>query len=229
MPINSDSKELMSAYATSIIEGYKIFLACLLSIFVPQHCPETKQTCTLKENFMNLSTFNEFVLVYNFLTLGLFLYLYWLQNRRETYLITHLDADKKHAITSFQSNCEGYPKILNKVLYYNRWLHTCLKITAVFFITNVLFSAILVGYYYYDGFRTTTTLIANVLLVSSKIYSLYGIMVECNNPSVPLALSTYQLTPVGYNVIDADYVTDSIHRNSTTTRSEIQFTTVIKE
>jgi hypothetical protein len=229
MPINKDSKELMSAYATSIVEGYKIFLACLLSIFVPQHCPETNATCTLKENFINLTTFNEFVLVYNFLTLGLFLYLYWLQSRRETYLITHLDADKKQAITSFVSNCEGYPKILNKILHYNRWLLTILKITAVFFVTNVVFSAILVGYYYYDGFRTSTTLIANVLLVSSKLYSLYGIMQECNAPTMPLALSTYQLMPVGYNVIDADYVTDSIHRNSTTTRSEIQFTTVIKD
>jgi hypothetical protein len=98
MKITNDTKEIIQSYLISILEAYKVFLACLLSIFVPQYCPETKTTCTLSENFSNLTMYNEFVIVFNFLTLGAFLYLYFIQNRRETYLITHLYVDKKRKI-----------------------------------------------------------------------------------------------------------------------------------
>ena len=53
--INKDSKELFISYVTTIIECYKVFVACLLVVFVPQYCEETKTTCTLKDNFSNLS------------------------------------------------------------------------------------------------------------------------------------------------------------------------------
>jgi hypothetical protein len=228
MKVSTDTKELIQSYAVSILEAYKVLMACLLSIFVPQYCPETNQTCTLKENFSNLSMYNEFVIAFNFITLGLFLYLYTIQNRRETYLITHLDADKKHSITSFIDNCKDYPKIVSRVVEYNKKLQLFTKIVSFFFYLNAIFSGILVGYFYYDGFRTATTLIANVLLVSSKLFSMWSVMTDCNNDP-QLALSTYQVMPVGYNVIDNDYITESVNRHSVTTKSNIEFTTVIKE
>ncbi len=230
MKVSTDTKELIQSYAISILEAYKVLLACLLSIFVPQFCPETGKTCTLNENFSNLSTYNEFVIVFNFLTLGLFIYLYILQNRRETYMITHLDADKKHAVTSFTTNCKDYPKIVNRVVEYNKKLQLFTKLVSIFFYLNAIFSGILVCYYYYDGFRTATTLIANILLVSSKLFSMWSVMTECNSEP-QLALSTYQVMPVGYNIIDDDYIakTVNVNKDSIETKSNIEFTTVIKE
>ena len=74
--LNKDSKELLLSYLATVIECYKVFVACLLVVFVPQYCEESKTTCSLKENFSNLSRFNEFVLFYNFFTLMYFIYFY---------------------------------------------------------------------------------------------------------------------------------------------------------
>ena len=68
MKVSTDTKELIQSYAVSFLEAYKVLMACLLSIFVPQYCPETNQTCTLKENFSNLSMYNEFVITLTFPT-----------------------------------------------------------------------------------------------------------------------------------------------------------------
>jgi hypothetical protein len=50
---------------------------------------------------------------------------------------------------------------------------------------------------------------------------MWSVMTDCNSDP-QLALSTYQVMPVGYNVIDNDYITESV-------KSNIEFTTVIKE
>jgi hypothetical protein len=204
--VSTDTKELLTSYALSFVEGYKVLLACLLSVFVPQYCPETGTTCTLSDNFSNLSAFNEAVVVINFLCLGMFVYLSVLQSRRETYLITHLDATPTQAVTAFAANLARYPKILRRVQEHNAKLYTLVRYTICAFIVNAVSSAILVTVMYYDGFRTATTLIANILLVAQKLYGLFDILHRCRaSAECPLALSAYQITPVGYNVVDEDY------------------------
>jgi hypothetical protein len=206
MKVSTDTKEKLTSYATSVIESYKVLMACLLSVFVPQYCPETKATCTMSENFTGLDAYNTFVLVFNFLTLGSFVYLYVCQNRRETYLINHLDSDTNEAITSLSKHCVNYPKILSRVIEHNNLVLKLTLGTTLLFSMNTVFSAILVVHYFYDGVRTATTLISSVLLVCSKLYSLYTIMRECTSQKeTPLALSTFMMYPKGFNVIDEDY------------------------
>jgi hypothetical protein len=205
--LTQDQKEIFTSYALSFIEAYKVVMATLLSIFVPQFCEESGTTCTLKENFSNLSRFNTFVIVYNFLNLGLFIRMYFIQNKRETYLITHLDSERTQAVSAFEANIKTeYPKIYVRVCEYNTKLKKLIKITAVNFILNVIFSCVLVFYYFYDGFRTVTVLIANVLLVASKLSNMWDILSDCTQQPA-LALSTYRNSPIGYNVIDPDYKT----------------------
>ena len=203
--LTQDQKEILTSYALSFIEAYKVVMATLLSIFVPQYCEDTKTTCTLKENFSNLSRFNTFVIVYNFINLGMFMRLYYIQNKRETYLITHLDSDRNEAVGAFEKNIKpAYPKIYERVDGYNQHLKSLTKQTAINFVLNVVFSSVLVLYYFYDGFRTATTLIANVLLVTSKLTGMWTIINDCTQQPA-LALSTYRNSPIGYNVIDPDY------------------------
>ncbi len=201
--ISNDTKEYLTSWGLSVVESYKVILACLLSIFVPQYCPETQTTCSLKDNFSNLSDYNIFVIVCNFLTLGSFMWLYSIQNRREGYLIKKLDVDRNFAITDFTNNCKDYPDVVLKITNWNLKLKGVTTLTSIIFVFNTIFSAILVCYYYYDGFRTATTLIANILLIAGKLSSLYFIMKDCCADPV-LALSTYRQSPVGYNVIDPD-------------------------
>ena len=202
---NSWNQEVANAVAFSIIEGVKVAMATLLSIFVPQYCEESGTTCTLAENFSNLSTFNEGVIVWNFLTLGLFCVLSYVQNKREAYFISHLDENHEQPYNSFMKNCKSYPKIVRRVKQHNDRLYLCSYLVVVSFIINIILSSILVFYFFYDGFRTATTLLANVLLVSNKLYAYWDVCTKCRQARM-LALSTVKLIPASFNCIDGEYV-----------------------
>ena len=207
MKLNQDSKEIFISYVSTVLEFYKIFMACLLVIFVPQYCEDTKTTCTFKQNFENLSRFNEFVIFYNFATLAAFIYLYYIQSKRETYWITHLEVNKDKPDNGLQESLSGnekYDKILNRVKYYNNLIHSITKRAIVNFYINALFSSILILYYYYDGFRSVTTLITSILLVSQKLYTTFTISSECIRDK-PIALSLTRLEPISFNDVDPDY------------------------
>ena len=204
--VTNDHKELAASWGTSILEGYKVLMACLLSVFVPQFCPETNQTCTLSENFSNLTPYNAFVIAFNFLTLVFFLRLYYLQNKREAYLITHLDADRHYPVTGLEERCQAYPKVVQRVAEHNQHVLALTKRVLWLFYLNVVLSAVLVCHFFYDGFRTVTTLIANVLLVTSKLYNMWSTLTECVQDNQVLALSTYSQQPVGFNVLDDKWI-----------------------
>ena len=181
-------------------------MATLLSIFVPQFCEDTGTTCTLEQNFTNLTRFNEFVIFFNFLSLAIFIKLIYTINKREAYLISHLEESRDHAYNSFIDNLKPYPKVISRVNDHNHLLKKWTKITLLTYILNLIFSCVLIFYYFYDGFRSVTTLLANVLLVSGKLHSLITIYKECvENPEKPLALSVSKTTQVSYNVIDPVY------------------------
>jgi len=201
---SSNRRQVMQSFLTTMVDSIKIAMATLLSIFVPQYCEESGGTCTLYENFTNLTTFNEFVIFMNFLSLAFFIKLTYVINKREAYFISHLNESRARAYNSFPENLAPYPRIVIRVKEHNKrlkiWTHWTLRIFAL----NVLFSAILIFNYFYDGFRSVSTMLANVLLVSSKLYALYTTAEDCNQYK-PLALSSTQLTPVSYNVVDDDY------------------------
>jgi hypothetical protein len=219
---SKDSQEILVAYLSTAIECYKVFIACLFSIFVPQYCPETGSTCTLKENFSNLDRFNEFVIVFNFINLGLFIYLYYCQNSRETYFITHLEANKNiadnglktslkektHTANEVSSRPSVRERIMDRVVSHNTHFYKMVKFTMAVFYINVVFSSILVFYYFYDGFRSVTVLVTNVLLVSQKLYQTLSISSTSCNLETPMALSTTLLEPVSYNDVDKKYASD---------------------
>jgi hypothetical protein len=199
-----DQQDLVSGVLFSIIEGVRISMATLLSIFIPQFCPETGATCTLQENFTNLSQFNEFVIFFNFLSLGFFCRLIYIINKREAYLISHLEESRDHSYNSFVDNLKPFPNVITRVNQHNNLLKKWTNITLITYILNVIFSCILIFYYYFDGFRSATTIIANILLVSGKLYSLISIYKECTKEK-PLALSVSKNAQVSFNVIDPVY------------------------
>ncbi len=202
--LDDNNKQLASSIVTSVIEGVKIMMASLLSIFVPQYCPETGTTCTMSENFSNLSSFNEFVIFFNFLTLSFFIKLILVQNKREAYFISHLDEDKNISANSLENNIKSYPRILSRVKQHNKKLKKYTNIVIYLFILNVLFSSILIFYYFYDGFRSITTLLGHLLLVSSKLYNLY---IVCKNSTgiKHSAYSAIHQTTISYNIPDKNY------------------------
>ena len=215
MKVNQDTKELLISYVSTFIECYKVFIACLLVVFVPQYCEKTKTTCTFYENFSDLTMFNEFVLTFNFLTLAFFIYTYYVQSKRETYFITHLEINKNLPDNNLEKSLENYQKIFNRVTYYNNLIYKYSIFSSIVFYINTLFSSILIFHYYYDGFRSVTTLITSVLLVSQKLYQLYSISYDCRknimsgSEKPELALSLVRLEPISFNDVDPNYRTSN--------------------
>ncbi len=197
---SADRKDFTKGIFSTIIEGVKISMATLLSIFIPQFCPETGTTCTLKDNFSDLSMFNEFVIAFNFITLFSFIMFITVINMRETYFLKTLDYSKDHSYHSLTENLKNYPDIIDNVKTYNKRLYKWARISIVMKTLNVIFSSILIFYFYYDGFKSVTTMISNVLLVSDKLYNVVEICKESIKDT--LALSTNRTENRSYNIID---------------------------
>jgi hypothetical protein len=221
--LSTNQKEMMQNFSLTFLEMYKIVIASLLSLFVPQFCEETNSTCTLSQNFENLSRFNEFVIAFNFITLGYFTYFYVIQSRRETYFITHLEVNDNLPENGVQESLKNYPTILKRVEEHNHKLQRVTRNTLILSISNVIFSAFLIFYYFYDGFRSVTTLVTSVLLVSQKLYSTRLIVNDCmyNEDKKPRALSVTRTDPIAYNDIDNNYAKKEIELVQPTTPTSV--------
>ncbi len=210
MKINNDTKEIIQSYALTAVECFKVFLACLLSVFVPQSCPnpdnpKESHTCTLQENFSDLTQFNKFVVAFNFITLFSCIIFYYFQSSRETYFITHCEVNKNVPDNGLETSLKNYDRILGRVRDKNENLYLSTVITFYVFLANVVFSSVLIYYYFYDGFRSVTALLTNVLLVIGKLYSTWDICAQSRGKPT-LALSATRNEPVSYNDIDPEYI-----------------------
>jgi len=201
--LSTNQKEFVSSLFFTIVEVYKVFVATLLAVFVPQLCPETNTTCTLKENFTNLSEFNIFVLAFNFFTLFVFSWLYKIQTRRETYFITHLEINKSLPADNLKGLLNQYDKINKRVTFHNLNLFKVSIFALITYCINLILSAVLIFYFYYDGFRSVTVLLTNVILISSKIYSCIDISYTSRKETSAISLT--KSSNVYYNDIDPNY------------------------
>ena len=198
-------QEIFNSYIINFLDLYKLLAACLLSVFVPQFCEDTGTTCTFNENFQNLSIYNIIVLVINFITLFMYINLNYVQQKREVYFITHLEVNKNIADNALNKSILTHSRILNRVSDHNNLVYNYSIYTLLCFSINVLLSCILVFYYFYDGFRSVTTMVTNVLLVSHKLYTTISISHRCINSPQISAISIGLTGPVQYNDIDEAY------------------------
>lgn len=202
MKISSNQKERFEYIGSLFAECFKVLMACLLTVFISQKCPETGETCTFKENFTDLNPANIVILILNFITLGSFTYLYWIETKRQFYFIKTLDVDKNLADNQLETelnNTVENKKILDTIYVLNSMQLKYVKITFGLFITNFILSAWLICFYFYDGFRSVTGLITNFLLVYKKLYDDRNVLINCKQT---IGLSTALTEPVCYNTLD---------------------------
>jgi hypothetical protein len=199
MKVSIDTKERISSLVGFSVECFKIFMACLLSLFVPQKCGN--DMCSIKENFIDLDPYNIFVLVINFATLAIFFSLYVIELDREYWMIKYLDINRQKGEVSISK--ETYPEIAKNLTTQNkRYYDVTLSVLVLFFV-NIISSMVLVfGFYYYD-YRTITTLLSNTLLLVGKVKSCLTISKKSHMQN--LAISYYTIDHLCYNDIDDDY------------------------
>jgi hypothetical protein len=177
-------------------------MATMLSIFVPQKCDENNE-CSLSDNLDDLTDYNTFVLAFNFITLGIFVFEYSWEYYREHWMIEYLDVEPKKSNINLKEEIQNYPDFMKKLIDINKRYKRLTEIVVGFAIANFVFSAVLVLHYYYLDYRTITVLLSNLLLVVDKLYNSWGIAHKSHGEI--LAYSAYMKTPVLFNTIDQDH------------------------
>jgi hypothetical protein len=205
--ISDDTKQRLKATIGFGSESFKVLMAAMLSLFVPQRCVnEPDGLCTLKDNLTDLTPFNIAVVVINFTTLAGFIALYVVEYMRENWCIEWLDVDPTKPNNNLDQEIEKYPQIktdmtsLNNKYYIISWIMVGMNI--VNFVTS---SVLIYGYYYLD-YRSVTVLITNVLLVADKLATCFSIATRSIQEELPV--SAYMATPVVFNTIDKDHKND---------------------
>lgn len=196
-------------------EFFKVIMACLLAIFVPQSC--NGEVCSFDQNFSELNIYNAFVLAFNFLTLGSFLYTYSVEVKRENWIINHLDYDENQSEYNIHNFKESHKKITTRLGEINLKYHKVYKILQYFYVCNFIFSAVLVFHFYYLDYRTITTLLTNIILCWSKISK--GLELAEKSVKSEIALSYYNFVNISFNTIDSDYLNKT---NTEITNQEVK-------
>ena len=206
----TNQKERFAYIGFLFQEAFKVLVSCLLSIFVPQYCEETNTTCTIYQNFQDLSPFNIWVIIFNFMTLSIFIYLYWFESQREFYFIKKLDNDPNYPDDNLESTLahstddheelkKDKTEIKDTIGHLNLKYDKIISISIAMFIMNAIFSSLLIFIWFYDGFRSVSSMITNLLLISNKLYKNWSIVSSSKKVS---AVSTSLNEPISYNVLD---------------------------
>ena len=146
--MSKDASQGLQSTMYLLLELYQTVMASLLVLLVPQKCSSTSHSssqCSFDDSVDNSrSHFEIFVVVWNFLTLGWSLVLYWDNFTRERYFIRYFDASSATAGDRLGEIIHLYPH-LGKFLYQLN-MRTCVTaaIAAVFYIVNIIVSGIIV-------------------------------------------------------------------------------------
>jgi len=202
--LDDDQKQLLLSIITYLAETFKLFIACLLTVFVPQRCTnQPDQICTLRDNFFDLIPYNIYALTFNFITLSTLILFYSIEFKREKWCIQYLDHTVDKSDTNLKLEILDYPAYFDKLIYYNRIYYQCSLISIAVSCFNIISSAILVIYYYYLDYRSILNIITNSLLILEKLFNSYKIASNSNEELC--AISAYLITPIVYNTIDDDF------------------------
>ena len=199
MTLTKNQQQTFSMIFNLFMESIKVFMGCLLTIFVPQKCDD--HACSMQEKIEDSRYYWAFVM--NFLTLFVFLKAYFKEYRRERFIILHFNSNKKLADNNLRLTTNQNPKIMLKLLSYNKRFYQYTLFAIICGIINIAASSGVIIYYHYDGYKTMVSIMTNVLLISKTISSNYSISKESYDKSI--ALSTSASEPVSFNELDPKF------------------------
>ena len=201
-----DDQNFMQTFYTTasiLFELYRATTSSLLILFVYQECGGKQ--CTLMQNLM--AEYNYFRTMYlagltlNFLTLAAFLVLYYVEFRRELYLIEYLEVNDK---VKYDNDAVGEnlksnlaPEKLAIIRLIDERYDVCGKFALLMYAGNTVCSAIVIGHYY-AGVSTLTSFLTSVLFIIKKLISVYGVIYS--EPNV--FQSGFQSEALQYNDVD---------------------------
>ena len=227
MKVSQNVYQKLMIFILMGLDIYRILIGSFFSIFVPQRCDvkvntnsnssyvessTVSQTCELKENISDLSSFNWFVLGLNaFTALSIAVAFIW-EFKRETWMVNHLDVNPEKPDNNLDNELdmknkedkfiEKYQSMKQSLLWKNRIYYYLFLTVAFSAMLNFGFSLALM-ILYYDGFKTMTTFFTNALLIFMRVQKSLSIAKTCEKELK--AQSVFLLEPVAFNTIDEKY------------------------
>ena len=176
----------------------KILMASFPMMFVPQQCGD--EPCSMTDKLFNWGWLS----LVNGITFASFIRLYYVQGKREHFLIEFLDEDDTVAENELNEQIIKYPIIHKNLLQLNKDIEISNIICISTFVINTIYSSCFILIQRYLDSTTVTVLLTNSLLVQGKLMQIRESYIGDD-----LGVSTVSTSPRIYNVIDTDYTIPS--------------------
>lgn len=216
--VGVDKVEKCTTYVFMIIEFFKLLMACLLALFVPQMCyansdyandqrkAEGDGECSFVELFLSASPYNIFVLVWNFCTLVVCLAHRSLTSQREAFMVDHFDVNRSLPPDNIKTVLLTNPHVGAILTDWNKRIFTSAFLFMSFNVLNFIFSGVLV-WSRIANYRTSTVFLTNVLLLAQLIF--WDLSVARRSWKAQEALSLVNKDNRRYNELDHRRKADS--------------------
>jgi hypothetical protein len=236
MRITHDTLQKVSIIFTLIISSYTVIIGSFYCLFVPQSCPDkifisnstavSKHTCSLTENFTDLTTYNWVVLIFNAVTAAVLLVAFGYEYYRENWMVDQFDADESKPDNNLEKEIELYPEIKQKFIEISYRYYLLFLATAIFNVVNMILSAILIFYFYYDGNQSITTFITNTIIIVTRLSK--SIKMSQINKDRIKAESVFLTEQVEFNIV-GNIPTPVSSPASTTHSKEVTIENIVQE
>ena len=198
--IDNDTIERIKVGVLVIVEICRVCMGCFTTVFVSS-CTEE---CSFYDSLNPTSDFGTFALVANGSTCVLFLLLYIVEIHRENWMIEYLDHDPDLPPTHLHGHISRNLQLKLKMLNRNYW--TIVLCTLLFFISNVIVSAIFIA-----GINLTLSTMSAfggfTILLGQKIY--YAATIAYIGRDGDVAQSSYLTFPLTFNTLDVTHTSKS--------------------
>lgn len=176
-----------------------MIIGSLLIIFTPQLC--AGEICTYHQNVSEIDfPFYGWALAFNFCTMISFFFMYVLEYQREYALISLMDVDTE--VNNDGDDVAKRMQLLSdyertKLITLNRRYQWSFYISILWYILNLVCSAIIVAHYT-AGNQTATTFVTNVLFMVKKVMDVKTTTGQADH----VYFSAYLFAKVQFNQVD---------------------------
>ena len=200
MKIDDDNKLKAANAASMCLMFVKIFMACFPFIVVPQKCSnnnddDSNDVCSNYDKIV----FWHVGVIFNAITFFTFCNLYFIQSKREFFMIDKFDEDDEIAEDALNEQIKLFPDIHNDILSLNKKIKNSNTICLYSFVLNTIGSTISILFKTYLDTTTITVLLTNSMLVNGKLTQIRKVY-NCDD----LAMSSVTTKQRVYNIIDRD-------------------------
>lgn len=225
MKVNNDLKERLKVGALFLFQSYKVIMGSLLILFVPQKCEELIDSsgssemkdsviCSVSDNLKKEDDLlHDVTLGFNFICVGLFFIMYFVELRRENWCVKHLDIDHDYPDNHLDDIIDSKPELKMELRKKNSRYFRITTLTSGVYMINLVLSSIII-YTNYVGIQAVTSYMSYVALILLKIYN--SLFISYDSLHNDKALSGYITEFSSFNVFDEDIiVNDKVKKDKT--------------